>query len=374
MSECRQKINGLLLLDTRSEEQQADLERLTGDIQKFEPELRAAIASEPDTETRVDTVDAETRERLELRGRVSFGAWLARSIGQAAADFDQAAFAEYRAACNVARDGIPIDVFEQDRPALAPETRAVTPAPTTGTGVTVAPVQPFVFSESIAPRLGIDMPSVGSGGYSEMTIGTALTPMPEPKGDPADGTAAALVSVTANPRRISARLSLGVEDIAQVGQANFESALRAHTSMALSHALDNQIINGSGTAPHINGLINQLTNPTDPGTISAFDDYVAVFADAVDGLWASMPSQVSIVANVDAFKLSCKTFRDGSGGQSRAGDEAFSDYAKAHYGGWWTNSRMPATASTIARAIVYRMGRMGLRTACCPTWGTVVDR
>ena len=32
---------------------------------------------------------------------------------------------------------------------------------------------------------------------------------------------------------------------------------------------------------------------------------------------------------------------------------------------------MPATASTIARAIIHRMGRMGLRTACCPTWGTV---
>ena len=81
---------------------------------------------------------------LELRGRVSFGAWLARSIGQAAPDFDAVAFAEYRAACGVERDGIPIDIFEQDRP--APETRAVTPSPTTGTGVTVAPVQPFVFS------------------------------------------------------------------------------------------------------------------------------------------------------------------------------------------------------------------------------------
>ena len=32
---------------------------------------------------------------------------------------------------------------------------------------------------------------------------------------------------------------------------------------------------------------------------------------------------------------------------------------------------MPATASTIARGIVHRMGRMGLRTACLPTWGTM---
>ena len=32
---------------------------------------------------------------------------------------------------------------------------------------------------------------------------------------------------------------------------------------------------------------------------------------------------------------------------------------------------MPDTASDIARGIVYRMGRMGLRTACHPTWGTI---
>ena len=32
---------------------------------------------------------------------------------------------------------------------------------------------------------------------------------------------------------------------------------------------------------------------------------------------------------------------------------------------------MPATASTIARGIVYRMGKPGLRTASHPTWGSM---
>ena len=166
-------------------------------------------------------------------------------------------------------------------------------------------------------------------------------------------------------------MTVTLEDVAAIGQANFESALRQNVSMALSDAYDNQAINGNGTPPNVEGLINQLTDPTNPTVVAAFDDFVAAFADSIDGLWASTPREVSIVANVAAFKLSAKTFRDGSGGQSRAGDMAFSDYAKAHYGGWWTNKRMPATASTIARGIVFRMGRMGLRTACHPTWGTV---
>ena len=40
-------------------------------------------------------------------------------------------------------------------------------------------------------------------------------------------------------------------------------------------------------------------------------------------------------------------------------------------GGWWTNKRMPATASNIARGIVYRKGRMGLKTASHPVWANV---
>jgi hypothetical protein len=202
-----------------------------------------------------------------------------------------------------------------------------------------------------------------------MTISTALMPMPEPKGDAADGTAGALTAVSASPRRISARLSLAVEDIAQVGVANFESALRAHTSMALSNAYDNQAINGNGTAPNVNGLINQLTDPANPSSVAAFDDFVEAFADQLDGLWASMLAEVSIVANVDAYKLSAKTFR---GTAANGGPvETFASFAKLHTGGWWTSSRMPATASTIARGIVHRMGRPGLRTACHPTWGTL---
>ena len=327
--------------------------------------LRAATAAEGEpTETRTDTMDAETRERFELRSKANLGAFLVAAFQ---GRMPGGAEAEYREACGY-HDGIPIDLFEQDRPV---ETRAATPAPSTGTGVTVAPVQPFIFAPSIAPRLGIEMPSVGSGGYSEMTVSTSLPAGAVAKGGDAADTAGALTSVTANPRRISARMSITLEDVAAVGQANFESALRQNTSMRLSDEYDNQCINGNGTSPNVQGLIDQLTDPTNPSDAATFDLFVAAFADAIDGLWAATPGEVGIVANVDAFKLSAKTFRDGSGGQSRAGDMAFSDYAKAHYGGWWTNKRMPATASTIARGIVYRMGRMGLRTALHPTWGTV---
>ena len=351
----------LLGVEVRSDEQQAELEALTAEAQKLEPELRAAVAAEPPVETTAgDGLDAEARERIELRGKANVGAFLLAALqGREVAGAEL----EYRQALGFG-DGIPIDLWERDRPA---EERTAIPAPATGTGVTVAPIQPFVFAPSIAPRLGIDMPSVPSGGYSEMTITTALPAAPKNKGDNADDTAGALTAVTANPRRISARMSIAVEDVAAVGQANFESALRQNVSMALSDEYDDQAINGHGTAPNIEGLVDQMTDPANPTAVSAFDDYVAAFADQIDGLWASRMRDVSIVANVDAYKLAAKAFRDA--GNNDRGDISFADYAMQHTGGFWTNKRMPATVSTIARGIVYRMGRTGLRTACHPTWG-----
>ena len=369
-SEQRSRLAELAALDDVTDER-AELDTLTSAHQDTERQLRAAIAAEGDA-ARVDAgpeVDPEVRERMELRGRANVGAFVAAALSGRMPD---GAEAEYAAACKVPGGYIPLDAFEVDRPAeqrSATEQRAITPAPGTGTGVTVAPVLPFVFAPSIAPLLGVDMPSVGSGSYSELTVSTALVVNPEAKGDAADGTAAALTAVTANPRRISARLSLAVEDIANVGQANFEAALRAHVSMALSNSLDNQIINGNGTSPNINGLINQLTDPTNPTAVASFDSFVTSFADSIDGLWASMMSDVAIITNVDAYKLAAKTFR----GTAANGGSAltFADYAKVATGGFRTNKRMPATASTIARGIVHRMGRMGLRTACLPAWGSI---
>ena len=128
---------------------------------------------------------------------------------------------------------------------------AASGVPATGSGATLAPIQPFVFSQSIAPMLGIEMPSVGSGAYSEMTISTALSAAAKAKGAEQDSTAAVLTATTASPRSIRARLTLNLEDIAAIGQANFESALRENANAALSDGLDTQAIIAS-VLPSVN--------------------------------------------------------------------------------------------------------------------------
>ena len=167
-------------------------------------------------------------------------------------------------------------------------------------------------------------------------------------------------------------MSLRIEDVAAIGQANFESALRENLASALSDQLDLQMLNGNGTAPNLSGIFNRLTLPSDPSATVDFDAFVASFADGIDGLWASTTREVAILAGVTAYKLSARSFRDSAGGADvKRGDTSFADYAMAHSGGWWTNKRMPAAASGIETAILYRMGGPMGQRAVCPHWGEV---
>ena len=76
-SEIRQSINGLLGNADRTEDEQGELEKLTGEGTRIEPEIRAAIVAEPDQETTItNTSDPETRERLELRSKTGIGDFL----------------------------------------------------------------------------------------------------------------------------------------------------------------------------------------------------------------------------------------------------------------------------------------------------------
>ena len=287
--------------------------------------------------------------------------------------------AEYQAACGV-ENGIPLDLFESDRPAVEEHADAVSPAPSSGTGSTLHPIQPYVFAESIAGRLGITMPQVGSGSHSWARISTALTAGAKAKGAAQESTTAALTAVTASPRRISARLSIEVEDVASIGVGGFEAALRSNLSGALADAYDSQCVNGDGTAPNVSGLIKQLTRPTNPTAVATFDGFLSAYADQIDGTWAKTIRDVRMVANVDAYKLSATAFRDkvidtGQRGAASLGAISAADYLAQHTGGWSGAARMPDTPSSgandkIATAIVRRTGR-SLLAAVHPVWGSL---
>ena len=370
-SEIRQRLNEIAGLEgeAMTDEIRTESDRLGAEYPDVETRRRAAIiaeSAESAAETRGAPVDGEARETRELRQRATHTGYLvARMQGR----LPDGAEAEYGAAVGVTDGSIPLDLSTVEARAVEHRADTVSGAPST-TGVNLHPVQPAIFAPSIAPRLGISMPQVQSGTFATATVSTSLTAGTKAKGAAGESTAAALTVSTSGVKRITARLSLREEDIASVGQANFEAALRQNLSMVLSDQYDAQALTGNGQAPNLAGIFQRLTDAAAPDAVATFDSFAAVLANGVDGLWASRTNEVAIVVGVDTYRLSARTFQSAS---SYKGERTAAAFLEANSGGWWTNKRMPATvaASKVQAGIVYRKGQPGMQTAVHPVWNRI---
>ena len=122
-SEISEQINAILGLDARTDEQQGELEKLTAEGQKIEPEIRAAIVAEPDpNETRVEG-DAETRELALLTERSNVGDIFSAAVEHRNTSGETA---ELQKHYGINSNQIPLEMLRID---LGVETRAAATVP-----------------------------------------------------------------------------------------------------------------------------------------------------------------------------------------------------------------------------------------------------
>ena len=373
-SKERGRMAELGMLDELTDEQRSELDTIEQGTPDLERQIRAATVAVEDEERDAQTrnaiePDGELRERRELRGRASLVEYLmARLQGRMVAGAE----AELAQAAEIRDGAIPIELWDTPD-TIERRADAATGAPGT-VGVNLDRIRPAIFASSIAPRLGIEMPRVASGTFASATISTSLTAEAKDKGAAEDATAAAFTVTSVTPKRISARLAIAIEDVAAVGQQNFESILRENLSLVLSDQLDDQAINGDGTAPNLTGIFQRLTDSADPTAVADFDAYAAAHAGGVDGLWANTIKDVMIVVGPATYQQASRTFQTAT---NYKGEMSAAAYAMMNAGSFWTNERMPDAASSIQQAILYRKGRsmMGgagaMRTAVCPHWNEV---
>ena len=377
-SKGRQRMAELAVVESLSDEQRAELDTIEKSTPDLERQIRAATVAleteEKEAETRAaDNPDTEQRERIALRSKASLTNFLtSRLAGQQVSGAE----AELRSAAGIA-DGIPLELWDVPRE-TEQRADAVTGTPST-VGVNLDRIRPQVFANSIAPMLGIEMPRVESGSYASATISASLTAAALDKGGEAMATAATFAVTSVKAKRISARLGIAVEDVANVGAANFESILRENLSLVLSDALDDQIINGDGVAPNLAGIFSRLADPDATSAVIDFDGFASVHADGIDGLWASGLKDVSITVGPATMSLSARTFQSAA---NYKGEMSAAAYAQKHTGGWMTNKRMPSpgafeTVDDVQQGILFRKGRsmMGgggaMRTAVCAHWNSI---
>ena len=295
MSEKRQRLNELLgiEIEERSESQQAEFSKLTGEIQKLEPELRAAIAAEPDpvVETRVsgDAADVELRSLIH---DASPGRILSAVHSRRNTDGREA---ELQAHFKVAGNELPHAMLE---------TRAQTQAPTNVATQQAEIIQP-IFGMTGAAFLNIPMPSVAPGAATYPIISSR--PAPE---TPAEG-----VTVTADipagsfeadllkPQAAQTQIEFSREDAASF--PSMSDALGRVIVDSVGFELDRQMLRHT-----TEGLLTAgLTAPGNPGGVSAFADYRKALNDQVNGREAGTAADCRILIGSATYSHSDTQFR-----------------------------------------------------------------
>ena len=372
-SKERGRMAELSLVDELSAEQRAELDTIEQGTPDLERQIRAAMvgleAEEREAETRAaDERDREMRERLELRGRASLTGYLRAALEGRQVD---GAEAELRAAAGVS--GIPLELWDVPQPTEQRQTDAASPAPGT-VGVNLDRIRPAVFANSVAPRLGIEMPRVASGTYASATISTSLTAGAKAKGGAAEATAAGFTVTSVTPKRISARLSIQVEDVAAVGQANFESALKRKSVAGVERRIRRSGDQRRRHRAQPGGRLQPAHRPDRPDRRRRLRRLRG----------GTRRRRGRALVEHDQGR------RDrGRAGNLCAGKQDLPDRDQlqgrnvrrrlrdGEHRGFWTNKRMPDAASTIQQAILYRKGRsmMGgagaVRTAVCAHWNEI---
>ena len=287
--EIRESRGKLLSLGVRGDaltpDEKTEFESLPTEIRAKEAKYRAKVLEEDAAAVKAaadldrDGGDPEVREKIELRSKARGEGLLTSQLSGHRPD---GARAEYLAAHGCGDRTIPFDYWTKPQV----ETRALTPPPSTGSGVNLDPIQPHVFAAGLAATLGITLKMVDSGQFSTATITTALLATAKAKSAAADATAGAMTATTSGVKRISASVTMAEEDVASVGQANYESALMAHAGLALQNGHDTYALTGTGSAPAPKGLLLAIGAVATRSTEETFASYAAVPADAVDGIFA----------------------------------------------------------------------------------------
>ena len=313
-SKERGRMAELALADELGDEQRSELDTIERGTPDLERQLRAAGVAVEDEEAEqreaakkgegADLMDAEDRERADLRGKVRMSNYIVAAVEQRAAVGPEE---EYNAAVGITGNRFPLELL------APPEARAARTEDRETTNVDVATMPRTwldrLFSETAAMELGITMETVpvGSASYPVTTAGAAAAQRQRTTDAAAD--AAWTIGVKElKPKRNAVRLLFSIEDAARI--PGLESALTRDLRMALVEGVDRAIFIGDAGASGNDADITGLTTAADvdeetlsqankllwPATVSAF-------MDMLDGLHASTPTDLNIIASVGAARL-----------------------------------------------------------------------
>lgn len=358
-SEVRSEIADRLLDPEQDTER---LENLTREMRDLETRIQAALVSVEETITPREeiTADSEQRELAQIFQRASIVRFIhPLSQGRRVDGAEH----ELQAALQVTEEQMPIDML------LPPESEEQRADAATSVAASArdfgrqSMILDRVFTRTVAARLGVRMAMVppGESNYPVMLTGTNAEM--RNIGTMQDAVAATFQGFSLSPVRLHARYLF--ENIDQFRLRGYEEQLRSDIRAVMSDAMDDQIINGDGTAPEVSGFMHELTSPADPGAVTTWAQYYKTFSDKIDGINAYMISDVMALLGSETFSYAETLFRTGA--TDNGPRESAADYVRSRLGSYTVSSRIPAAASNIQTNILALTSYPG-ENAVCPMW------
>ena len=338
MSEVRQRLNEISGLegDEFTDETRGEADKLAGEYRDLETRHRAAILGEGEAEAAAvgafadGSTDQDGAEVRSLIQKVNLGDYLraaAAGIGLGGAA------AELNAALEVPTVGasggiaVPWRVLLGDaglpevrQSGQGAEVRAFTDTGDYAGGVAQRPILQRLFGSNIMDALGVRIDTVPAGRTEWPLITAGVAPDQKAEGTAADAAVAATFSSeTLKPKRLTGQYEFTHELAAQV--IDLEPALRRDMADAVSAKMSDLIINGDEdtNAQEPDGFAVTLTAPGDAAATAVYADYAGAHAQAVDGIHASMETEVTSVIGVAVYRHAAGVYQAGSG---ESGSEA----------------------------------------------------
>ena len=313
-SKERGRMAELAIADNLTDETRSELDTIETGTPDLERQIRAATSAVETEESEQRAAhpgdlaadqDGEDRERAELRKTVRMSNYIVAAVEQRAAVGPEE---EYNAAIGISGNRFPMEMLAppEARAAERTEDRATTDA---ATMTTPRRWVDRLFAETAAVALGITMESVPVGSASYPVTATGPTAAQRQRSTDAAADAAWTIGVKElKPKRNAVRLLFSIEDAARI--PGLESALTRDLRMALSEGVDRSIFVGDSGASGADADIVGLQTAADvvEETLSQankvkWPETVTAFMDMIDGLHASTPADLNIIASVGAARL-----------------------------------------------------------------------
>ena len=328
ISETRQSLNTLAGKESLGDGEAEKVEELRRELDQAETQYRAAVSAEGDAESRAMAEfdgDAESAERAKLLREVRMADYLGFAEANVGVSGRAKEVNESLSVPIVGAGGgvsIPWEVL------AGPETRrrqengngekrAFSTTTQLAGGIAQRPVLQRLFGASIMEALGVRIDTVPSGRAEWPLLTGGVEPAQVEEGTAAaDAVAPTFSTEVLRPKRLSGRYEFSHEQAAQV--PGIEEALRRDLADAVMAKMSDQILNGDeATHPEqVDGFLTTIAAPSDPGSESDFGDYAGLASQGVDGVHASMESEVGCVIGVSSYQHSAKIYQTSGSGES----------------------------------------------------------